>query len=330
MRRSGLAAVLGMGLLLGGCAANFQPMGTAVAPPALTDHALVAADGFELPLRSWLPEDGKPRAVVVALHGFNDYSNAFDGAGKRLAAQGVATYAYDQRGFGASRDRGIWPGTDTLVADVKTAVEQVRRRHPGLPVYLMGESMGGAVVLTAMADQQPPRVTGTILVAPAVWGRETMGFVPRAALWVTYNLVPGMVVHAPRDLDIQPSDNIPMLRALGRDPLVIKGARVDALEGLTDLMDAALAACPRLEVPSLVLYGAHEQVLPPKPVERALKDFEAGGRHVVAVYPDGYHMLLRDLKGGVVVDDIAAWTLHPKHSLASGADRNPRELMAAK
>lgn len=330
MRRSGLAAVLGVGLLLGGCAANFQPMGTAVVQPALTDHALVAADGFELPLRSWLPGDGKPRAVVIALHGFNDYSNAFDGAGKRLAEQGIATYAYDQRGFGASRDRGIWPGTDTLVSDVKTAVEQVRRRHPGLPVYLMGESMGGAVVLTAMADKHPPRVDGTILVAPAVWGRETMGFFPRAALWVTYNLVPGMVVHAPKDLDIQPSDNIPMLRALGRDPLVIKGARVDALEGLTDLMGTALAACPRLEVPSLVLYGAHEQVLPPKPVERALKDFEAGGRHVVAVYPDGYHMLLRDLKGGVVVDDIAAWTLHPKNSLASGADRNPRELVAAK
>jgi len=330
MRRSGLAAVLGLGLLLGGCAANFQPMGTAVVQPALTDRALVAADGFELPLRRWLPADGKPKAVVVALHGFNDYSNAFDGAGRQLAGQGVATYAYDQRGFGAGRDRGIWPGTDTLVADVKTAVEQVRLRHPGLPVFLMGESMGGAVVLTAMTDRHPPRVDGTILVAPAVWGRETMGFFPRAALWVTYNLVPGMVVHAPRDLNIQPSDNIEMLRALGRDPLVIKGSRVDALEGLTDLMGAALTACPRLEVPSLVLYGAHEQVLPPKPVERALKDFEAGGRHVVAVYPDGYHMLLRDLKGGVVVDDIAAWIAHPKNPLASGADRNPRELVAAK
>lgn len=330
MRRSGLTAVLGLGLLLAGCAANFQPMGAATFQPALTDHSLIAADGFELPIRSWLPADGKPNAVVVALHGFNDYSNAFDGAGLRFATQGVATYAYDQRGFGASRDRGVWPGTPTLVADLKTAVEQVRRRHPGLPVFLLGESMGGAVVLSAMTDPHPPQVDGTILVAPAVWGRETMGFFPRAALWLTYNLVPGMVVHAPREINIQPSDNIPMLRALGRDPLVIKGSRIDALEGLTDLMGSALAACSRLEVPSLVLYGAHEQVLPPKPVERALKDFEASGRHVVAVYPDGYHMLLRDLKGQVVVDDIAAWIEHPKHSLASGADRNPRELVAAK
>ncbi|WP_247872036.1 alpha/beta hydrolase [Azospirillum sp. TSO35-2] len=305
-------------------------MGMAVVQPRLNDHVLVAADGFELPLRAWLPADGKPRAVVVALHGFNDYSNAFDGAGRDFAAQGIATYAYDQRGFGASREPGVWPGTATLVADARTAVELVRQRHPGLPVYLMGESMGGAVVLTAMTGPNPPKVDGTILVAPAVWGRQAMGFFPRAALWVTYNLVPGMVVHPPRDLDIHPSDNIEMLRALGRDPLVIKGSRVDALEGLTDLMGSALDACQRLQVPSLVLYGAHEEVLPPRPVERALKDFEAGGRHIVAVYPDGYHMLLRDLKGQLVRHDIAAWIENPRTPLASGADRAPRALLAAK
>ncbi|AWK85816.1 alpha/beta hydrolase [Azospirillum thermophilum] len=306
-------------------------MGRPVTQPRLTAQSLVAADGFELPMRVWLPEGGEaPRAVIVALHGFNDYSNAFETAGRNLARHGIATYAYDQRGFGATRDRGIWPGTDTLVADLGTAVEQVRARHPRVPVHVLGESMGGAVVLTALTRPDAPRVDGAILVAPAVWGRETMGFFPRAALWVTYNLVPGMVVHPPRELNIQPSDNIEMLRALGRDPLVIKGSRVDALEGLTDLMSAALPACGRLEVPSLVLYGAREQVLPPKPVERALADFEAGGRHVVAVYPDGYHMLLRDLKGSLVVEDIAAWIADPKIPLASGADRAPRQLLAAK
>jgi Lysophospholipase len=321
---------VGLGLMLSGCAATFQPMGNVVTQPRLTDTALVAADGFELPLRTWLPADGKVQAVVLALHGFNDYSNAFEGAGRSLAAHGVATYAYDQRGFGATQNRGIWPGTETLVADVKTAVEQVRARHPGVPLYLMGESMGGAVVLTTMAGPNPPQVDGTILVAPAVWGREAMGFFPRALLWLSYNMVPGIVVHPPKDLKIQASDNIEMLRALGRDPLVIKGSRVDALEGLTDLMGTALAACGRLDVPTLVLYGAHEEVLPKKPVNRAIRDFEARAQNVVAVYPDGWHMLLRDLKGQVVINDIATWIRDPKSPLASGADRGPREFVAAK
>ena len=322
--------VMGIGLALSACTATFQPMGNAVTQPRLTDQVFVAADGFELPMRSWLPADGRVKAVVLALHGYNDYSNAFDGAGRSLAAHGVATYAYDQRGFGATRNRGIWPGTETLVADARAAAEQVRARHPGAPLYLMGESMGGAVVLTAMTSPNPPPADGTILVAPAVWGRETMGFFPRALLWLSYNVVPGIVVHPPKDLKIQASDNIEMLRALGRDPLVIKGSRVDALEGLTDLMGAALAACGRLEVPTLVLYGAHEEVLPKKPVNRAIRDFEARAGNVVAVYPDGWHMLLRDLKGQVVLNDIALWIQDPKSPLASGADRGPRDLVAAK
>ncbi|WP_247886968.1 alpha/beta hydrolase [Azospirillum sp. SYSU D00513] len=327
--------LLAAGLALGGCSTAYQPMGPATTAPVLNERAIIAADGYELPLRRWLPpavEAGreKPRAVLVALHGYNDYSNAFDGAGKAFAGAGIATYAYDQRGFGETRVRGVWPGTPTLISDLKTAVAQLRERHPGVPVYLMGESMGGAVVLAAMTGPDAPPVKGTILVAPAVWGRQAMGFVPRAALWLSYNLVPGWVIHPPRDLGIRPSDNIEMLRALSRDPLVIKGSRVDALAGLTDLMGAALEACERLEVPSLVLYGAHEQVLPPKPVRRAMEEFEAAGRHVVAVYPDGYHMLLRDLNGGVVVKDIVSWIEDPRTPLASGADRTPRELAAAK
>ncbi|HYG88707.1 MAG TPA: alpha/beta hydrolase [Azospirillum sp.] len=326
-RMTGLL-VLAVGLA--GCAANYQPMGTTVTAPRLTQSTMITADGAELPMRSWLPEGQPVRAVVVALHGFNDYSNAFEGAGKHFTRVGVATYAYDQRGFGATRAPGIWPGKDTLVADATTAVELVRAKHPGVPVYLMGESMGGAVVLTTLTRRHAPKVDGAILVAPAVWGRETMGFFPRTALWVSYNLVPGMKVVAPKGLKIRPSDNIEMLRALGRDPLVIKNTRVDALEGLTDLMDEALLACDRLQVPALVLYGAHEEVLPPRPVKRAINALEGAGRHVVAVYPDGYHMLLRDLKGEVVLDDVAAWIRTPGIPLASGADRGPRELVAAR
>ena len=51
------------------------------------------------------------RAVILALHGFNDYSNAFEGPGEVWAGHGIATYAYDQRGFGAAPERGLWPGT---------------------------------------------------------------------------------------------------------------------------------------------------------------------------------------------------------------------------
>ena len=81
--RRAAAVILGAGLMLGGCTASFQPMGASITQPRLAGNAIITADGFELPLRSWLPADSRVQALVVALHGYNDYSNAFEGPPRR-------------------------------------------------------------------------------------------------------------------------------------------------------------------------------------------------------------------------------------------------------
>src|SRR5581483_6908152 len=116
---------------------------------------VLAADGAMLPLRHWLPK-AKPKAVIVALHGFNDYSRAFENAGGFFAPRGVAVYAYDQRGFGFARFTGIWANEANLKADLAQAVREVKRQYPKTPVYVLGESMGGAVIITALADPDFP------------------------------------------------------------------------------------------------------------------------------------------------------------------------------
>lgn len=315
--------LLGAGASLGltGCAATFQPMGPSQGEAQFLGGSMQMADGARLPFRVWGPSIGAIRAVVVGLHGFNDYSNGFDSPARALAAHGVATYAYDQRGFGATPHTGIWPGADTLVADALAAVRLVRAMHPKTPLYLMGESMGGAVALLVLTAPDPAPVDGAILISAAVWGFPTMGFIPRASLQLAYATMPGMVLKPPGGLDIHASDNIPMLRAMGRDPLVIKGARVDALYGLTETMGAALANIERVRVPTLALYGAHEEVLPPLPVAEAVRDFLRHPNARVAVYPNGYHMLLRDLQAAVVVEDIKRWMDDHAAPLPSGAER---------
>ncbi|EWY40457.1 lysophospholipase [Skermanella stibiiresistens SB22] len=322
--------------LCSGCAATYQPMGSMTQAPAMTTDGIATPDGVTLPLRVWPPDSGAaPKAVVLALHGFNDYSNAFEGPGRFLAAHGIATYAYDQRGFGASERPGIWPTADTLIADLRTAAALVRQRHPGIPLYLLGESMGGAVVLSALAEPppgfEPLDPAGTILSAPAVWDRDSLTTLQRAALWISYRTVPWLRLTAPRELRIQPSDNIEMLRALSRDPLVIKGTRVDAVEGLVRLMSRGAAAVPSLPSPALVLYGRNEQVLPRPPIVKTLAALPRQTK--VAIYENGYHMLMRDLEAATVLDDIAHWIADPAAPLPSGADRLPfteaKELVAS-
>ncbi|MGE0256468.1 MAG: lysophospholipase [Alphaproteobacteria bacterium] len=308
---------------LAACTPYLQPPGPLAAtpmPPRLEPDRIVAADGAELPLRRWLPADGRPRAALVALHGFNDYSNAFEGLGQRLSAAGIAVYAWDQRGFGATAHRGIWAGDDRMIGDLRAGLALVGARHPGIPLHVLGESMGGAVVLAAWAEARLP-VDGVVLVGPAVWGRVTMPFWQTGPLWVAAHLVPWLPLSA-SGLDITPSDNIEMLRALGRDPLVIKQSRVDAVWGVVGLMDRALDAVARFDAPSLVLWGRHDEIIPPAAARAMVARLpQPPNRHWrVALYDSGYHMLLRDLGGDRVIDDIAAWIAAPAAPLPSGAE----------
>lgn len=319
MARLAIALAL---VLVAACVPRLAPEGPGARPPALAPESLITADGLALPMRQWLPKAGAPSAVILALHGFNDYSNAFERAGRVWAQRGIATYAYDQRGFGEAPYHGLWPGRAALVGDVRTATRLLRERHRDAPVYLLGDSMGGAVAITALTSRDPPPVDGLILVAPAVWGRDTMPVLYRASLWLAARMVPGLKVSG-GGLGIQASDNIEMLRALGRDPLVIKKTRIDAIEGLVDLMDRALAAAPALDVPLLLLYGENDEIIPEEPILRFLDRLppQARERQRRALYEDGWHMLLRDLQAEVVLEDVARWVADPDAPLPSGAER---------
>jgi acylglycerol lipase len=295
--------------LLAGCAPNFTPAGNARMTPVIGEEMLVARDGAQLPLRRW-EASSKPRAVIVALHGMSDYSGAFDMPGKVWAKQGITTIAYDQRGFGRNTNPGVWAGAATMRADLNDAVAAARTHYPSVPVYALGESMGGAVVVTSLASPTPPAVDGVILVAPAVWSRADMPILYRTALFLGAHLLPGMILSnsaASRVVKITPSDNIPMLIALGKDPLFQKRTRTATLYGLVNLMDEARTAPDGIKSapPILFLYGANDQIIPAKPTEAVIAGL--GTKATVRKYEHGYHMLLRDLEGEAVDKDVVDW-----------------------
>ncbi|MGE4219212.1 MAG: alpha/beta fold hydrolase [Alphaproteobacteria bacterium] len=316
MVRAFLLAVLA--LSMAACAPHYLPADPPIRSPELAPTHIVTADGYRLPLRVW-PAEGRTRAVILALHGFNDYSRAYEEPAAYWAKRGVATYAYDQRGFGETAYRGRWPGIPTLTGDLATAAELIRREHPDVPLVLVGESMGAAVVMAALAAKHPPDADAAVLAAPAVWSRETMPWYQTASLWLMAHTMPGMGLTA-QGIERNPSDNIEMLRELARDPLVIKRTRVDAINGLVDLMDAAYAAAPRLHGRVLVLYGRNEDIIP----DGAQTAFEARlpehGCVRLAHYKHGYHMLFRDLAGETVMGDVVAWIDNPSAPLPSAAD----------
>jgi alpha-beta hydrolase superfamily lysophospholipase len=323
LSRLRLAALL-LPIVLAACAPRLQEIGPPIDTPRLDQTFIHMPDGVDLPLRQWQPWDRPTEAAIIGLHGFNDYSKGLAAAGKGMARRGFAFYAYDQRGFGASPQHGIWAGEAQMVADLRVAAQLVKAKHPGLPLFLLGESMGGSVIMAAMTGDDPPIADGVILAAPAIWGFQTMPSIQREAVEVSAHTVPWMKV-VPTGVHAQASDNRAALRDLARDPLVIKETRVDTAYGLVQLMSTAFDAAAKLDKPRwLVMFGEREAILSRGAVNEALPRFpEVAPDHGrLAIYRRGYHLLLRDFGQYEVFDDMAAWIRDPKAPLPSGADKN--------
>ncbi len=285
------------------------------------NEVFVAADGARLGLTVW-PAIGvdAPEYVVVGVHGMNDYANAFHMAAPYWAAHGVTTYAYDQRGFGRSPGRGIWPEEELMREDLRTAVDVARARHPKAVITVVGISMGGSVALSAFGSDRPPAADRLIASGPGLRGWGAINPLYKASLWSSTHMRPSWIVRPPRGLvKIEPSDNVEMLRRTWADPLMMPENRIDQVYGVVSLMETAHRRVTALtpDVPILVSYGANDLVITPPGVKRTAKKMPDSVHTVY--YPKGYHMLMRDLQAETVHADYLAFMKNPATSLPSGS-----------
>jgi|AGTN01.1.fsa_nt_gi Lysophospholipase len=125
---------------------------------------------IDAPSVSWLPPgDVKPKVALLCIHGFTLHKNCFAAFGKEMAKDGIATYAMDMRGFGELMDKKkerTELDFDGCLVDIKAMLEKIHKNHPGVPVILLGESMGGAIALRATA-LYPDLISGLISCVPA-------------------------------------------------------------------------------------------------------------------------------------------------------------------
>jgi alpha-beta hydrolase superfamily lysophospholipase len=255
--------------------------------------------------------------VILGLHGFGDYREAFAKPAKVWSEAGIVTYAYDQRGFGKSPTRGRWPGAATLVDDAMAVAHLLHARYPDLPFYVVGESMGGAVALVA-ADRGLD-ADGLVLSAPGLRSRQQLGTLASGGLWFFVHVMPWMPL-GPTSIDFQPTDDPATLEKLSKDPLMLRNPRFDLGWGLADLMDDACAAVERLRLPYLLMHGLGDRIVPEKPVRAAIETLPPRADSKLAFYKKGYHLLMRDKQGPTVAADVAAWIADHGAPLPSGAE----------
>lgn len=282
------------------CAAG-GPISAPLTPPD-APRQMTASDGSKVAISRWTTD--QPRAIVLALHGYGDHgASTFDKAAVFWADKGIETIAPDQRGFGRNSSRGMWPGADGLIADAVGFVRTLRRQHPCTPLVLLGHSMGGGIALAAAA--QDVAIDGLVLATPAIWGGDQLNPIHRFAAWFAALVVPDQRFSGRGVVRIQASDNIEALRALGKDPLYLSPPSPREIFGLVRITDRAHAAAPMVSAPAMMVLGAKDQIVPNRPV-RAVFEGLQGNRKVIE-YPDGWHLVFRDLQAERVWTDVAQW-----------------------
>lgn len=269
--------------LIGGCASLPPP------PP--------------LHLVDW-PARAPEKGLIVALHSFGDHSVAFDYAAPKLAAAGYGVYAYDQAGFGHRDLHGHWAGEHRLVSDAARAVALVAQRHPGKPIYLLGESLGGAVAMLAVTRHPELPVRGLILAAPAVREGIRLRYGWNLLIASVAAVAPGYLLTVNRPPD-DPTLMPAAAERLHTDPLVMRQVRVDTYWGLIKLADSASDEAPEIDRPTLLLYGGEDHSVPAVSIQR-LRD-HLKNEVVYHFYPDEPHLLLQGRHWQKVTDDIIQW-----------------------
>ncbi|MGA9859446.1 MAG: lysophospholipase [Solirubrobacteraceae bacterium] len=265
--------------------------------------SLRGAGGRSIFWQSWTPQ-GPPRAVVVLVHGAGEHSGRYEHVVARLVTDGVAVYAADHRGHGRSEGpRALVERLDLAVADLDAFVVLASAAHPGVPVIMLGHSMGGLIALRYAAAHQQ-RLTGLILSAPLA----AVEAVP-AALQVVARVLSRVAPRLPL-IAIDPglvSRDPGVVAAYESDPLVHHG-KLPARTA-TEFADAVArlpADVATITVPTLLLYGTADRLCAPAGSEMIARGIGAGDLTVKA-YDGLYHEIFNEPERDVVLDDVCAW-----------------------
>ncbi len=265
------------------------------------DH-LIVGDGAKLPIMRW-PANPAPRAIMLGLHGYGDYRRSFRLAGPWFAARGVEMIAYDQRGFGETASRGVWPGPDNLIQDFGDAVACLRDAYPRLPIHVLGESMGAAVALAGLGSGEVVGVDRLIAAAPGVRGDMPLRQLHDSVLRLAALALPWLAIELRRGGRpwLEPGE----AARLADDPLILRELSIGTYEGLIDLATIASAATRGDLPPTLLLYGELDGTIPRRAVDDLARTLD--DRDDIRYYPDRHHLLLHEADSDAIFADCLNW-----------------------
>ncbi|BAY62701.1 alpha/beta hydrolase fold protein [Calothrix brevissima NIES-22] len=263
--------------------------------------------------QSWLPE-GKFKAILVIVHGLGAHSSRFGNIIEQLLPKEYAIYAFDMRGNGRSPgQRGYINSWAEFREDLRIFIELIHNKYPDYPIFIMGHSLGGVVVLDYILrhPQEAKTLKGAIALAPAIGKVGVSQFRLRlgkllSRIWPQFSLSTGI------DLSTASRDE-KVLAAYSTDPLrhTLGTARLATEYFAT--VDWIYSHANEWQLPLLILHGGADKVALPEGSDIFYKLVNYKDKQRV-VYPGAYHELQSDINYREVITDLENW-LEKHHNL---------------
>ncbi len=292
-----------------GEAQKAQPTQKSVAPPpAKAAGAAKIIIGGDVPMQIWRDISVTPWAVLLCIHGLSLHSKSFTAFGTAMSHLGVPTYAMDVRGFGS------WQNTDTTtrlnfedtLSDIKNTLKAVRRVNPGLPIIIVGESMGGALALQAAAAN-PDLVDGLICSVPSRVNSGQKSASMRAALGMLYK--PNGLIEVGDSMIKRATQQVDVAEDWENDPMTRKEFSPKELLRFRNLMNNSRAKAELItKTPVLFLQGGSDKLIKPAGTVALFNRLKTSDKDLVMV-GTAQHLILEQGQFDdkeVIKDDVIA------------------------
>jgi acylglycerol lipase len=268
----------------------------------MNESSFEGVGGLKIATRSWQPE-GKPRGVMILVHGFNAHSGYMVWPGEQFAANGLASYALDHRGRGKSEgERFYVENFSDYLGDLDTLVNIARSENPGLPVYMLGHSAGG-VIATSYVFEHQDEIAGLICESFAL----DVGVPNVAALLLKgiSHIAPHLHVFTLKNEDF--SRDPAVVEAMNNDPLIKDESQpAETSAELLKAADRLHENFPKFSVPVFIIHGTADKATRPAG-SQYFYDHAASADKTLKLYEGHYHDLLNDIDKEIVMADIQSW-----------------------
>jgi len=267
------------------------------------------SDQLDLAWRCWAPET--PRGVVIIVHGLAEHGGRYHDTAGILSTNGWAIYACDLRAHGLSADP---PGAGRVhvdrfpdyFRDVEAMAQLARNRHPGLPVFVLGHSMGGLIAIS-YALEKPETLAGVIISSPALGTHPQFQppFFLKILVGILSRLAPRLLVDS--NLDTHAICRDPeVVKAYIDDPLVSHKVSTRWYSEITKAMKQAFSNAGSLRIPMLLMQSGSDRLVDPAAPARWARAAPSGLVELV-IWEGLYHEMLNEPEKDQVREKLLDW-----------------------